>query len=225
MGEKQRDTSGRYSRSVDDAEVLAAVRAHDPAATSEVAEEVGISRQGTDRRLRALRDVGEVSSKKIGASLVWFMPRTRETRETAAHGDADAFDTDDLQGDATTTLDDDTGARAGESDGDDDVRDRAREILHGLNGRAGDGPDYERRVDAVLFMYDYLRSRPDERVTKGDFETALDADDVDTGYAGGFSGLWNNWVLPSDGRPENALAALPGVEMGANHYEYTAGHD
>jgi len=86
MGEKKRDTTGRYSRSVDDTDVVAAVRAHDPAATSEIADEVGISRQGADRRLRDLRDRGEVSSKKIGASLVWFMPRDRgrqTPRETA----------------------------------------------------------------------------------------------------------------------------------------------
>lgn len=60
-----------------DDDVVAAVRAHDPAATSEIADELGLSRQGTDRRLRSLRDAGRVSSKKIGASLVWFMPRDR----------------------------------------------------------------------------------------------------------------------------------------------------
>lgn len=77
MVEKERDTSGRYSRSVDDTDVVAAVQAHDPAATSEIAEAVGITRQGADRRLRDLRERGEVSSKKIGASLVWFTPRER----------------------------------------------------------------------------------------------------------------------------------------------------
>ena len=77
MGEKKRDNSGRFSESIDDDDVVAAVRAHDPAATSEIADELGLSRQGTDRRLRSLRDAGRVSSKKIGASLVWFMPRDR----------------------------------------------------------------------------------------------------------------------------------------------------
>jgi len=77
MVAKDRDTSGRYSGSVDDADVVAAVRAHDPAATSEIATELGVSRQGADKRLRDLRERGEVSSKKIGASLVWFMPRDR----------------------------------------------------------------------------------------------------------------------------------------------------
>jgi len=99
MEEKKRDGSGRFSRSVDDADVLGAVRAHDPAATSEIAEEVGISRQGADRRLRSLREDGAVSSKKIGASLVWFIPRERS-------GAGDGFDAGDLQGDPSTTLDD-----------------------------------------------------------------------------------------------------------------------
>ena len=122
MGERTRDTSGRYKSNVTDDDVVAAVRAHDPAATSEVADAVDVTRQAVDRRLRRLRDDGRVSSKKIGASLVWFMPRTRETRETAAHGDADAFDDADLQGDASTTLDDDTGAHGGGSDAGDDGR-------------------------------------------------------------------------------------------------------
>jgi hypothetical protein len=87
MAEKERDGSGRFSRSVDDADVLGAVRAHDPAATSEIAEEVGVSRQGADRRLRSLREDGDVSSKKIGASLVWFMPRERGAPSTSARGD------------------------------------------------------------------------------------------------------------------------------------------
>ena len=90
MGERTRDTSGRYQSNVTDDDVVAAVRAHDPAATSEVADAVDVTRQAVDRRLRRLRDDGRVSSKKIGASLAWFMPRSRETRERPAHDGADA---------------------------------------------------------------------------------------------------------------------------------------
>ena len=108
MGERTRDEStGQFAGEVTDGDVVAAVRAHDPAATSEIGDELGVSRQAADRRLRRLRDDGRVSSKKIGASLVWFMPR--ETGARPAHDDADAFDADDLQGDASTTLADDTG--------------------------------------------------------------------------------------------------------------------
>ena len=72
-----RDDSGRYSARYTDEDFLVAVREHAPAATTEVAEHVGCVRQNADRRLRALRDQGAVESKKIGASLVWFIADTR----------------------------------------------------------------------------------------------------------------------------------------------------
>lgn len=81
MTEAHRDETGQFSSDHSDSEVVAAVRAHDPAATSEVAKELDISRQAADSRLRSLRDAGEVSSKKIGASLVWFMPRDRDAAQ------------------------------------------------------------------------------------------------------------------------------------------------
>ncbi len=91
MVEKQRDDSGQFSAEVTDDDILAAVRAHEPAATSEIAGEVGMSRQGTDRRLRRLRDAGRVSSKKIAASLVWFDARP----DGAIEGDEHAQDAGD----------------------------------------------------------------------------------------------------------------------------------
>lgn len=74
---RERNSDGRFTLEHSDAEVLAAVRAHSPAATSEVASELGMTRQGADRRLRQLREEGRVASKKIAASLVWFVPSTR----------------------------------------------------------------------------------------------------------------------------------------------------
>jgi len=81
--EEQRNTDGRFTSEHPDGEVLAAVRAHEPAATSEVADELDMTRQGADRRLRSLRDGGRVNSKKIGASLVWFAPDAESGREPA----------------------------------------------------------------------------------------------------------------------------------------------
>lgn len=52
-------------------EYLTAVRANEPASTLEVAEAVGVTRQGADARLRKLEDEGLVESKKIGNSLAW----------------------------------------------------------------------------------------------------------------------------------------------------------
>jgi DNA-binding Lrp family transcriptional regulator len=57
---------------VTDEELIEQVRRIDAAATSEIADAVGLSRQGADKRLRELRDAGRVRSKKIGASLVWL---------------------------------------------------------------------------------------------------------------------------------------------------------
>lgn len=117
---RQRDsTSGQYT-GVSDADVVAAVRAHDPAATSEIGDELGISRQAADQRLRKLAEEGRVSKKKIGASLVWFLPRQRtapatpaeheprERREPAhepAPVDDDQLDSDDVDGDETASED------------------------------------------------------------------------------------------------------------------------
>lgn len=57
-----------------DDEFLDAVRRHEPAGTREVADEVGVTRQGADCRLRKLRDEGRVRSKKVGRdSLVWML--------------------------------------------------------------------------------------------------------------------------------------------------------
>lgn len=66
-----RDERGRFSPKHADTDVLAAVRNHNPAATSEVADDLGIARQSADYRLRKLADEGRVRQKKIGASAVW----------------------------------------------------------------------------------------------------------------------------------------------------------
>lgn len=50
-----------------------AVKAHEPASTSEVAEAVGVTRQGADYRLRQLEEEGKVRSKLAGNSLVWML--------------------------------------------------------------------------------------------------------------------------------------------------------
>lgn len=68
------EETGRFTPAVSDDEILEAVRTHEPAATSEVADELGIARQSADYRLRQLLDRGDVERKKIGASAVWFIP-------------------------------------------------------------------------------------------------------------------------------------------------------
>lgn len=80
-GDRQRDSGGRFARSNSDDEYVAAVRTHEPAATSEVAREVGVTRQNADARLRQLDDAGRVKRKKIGASLVWSIPTDEGMRD------------------------------------------------------------------------------------------------------------------------------------------------
>lgn len=58
---------------VDESEYLRAVREYEPAATNEVAEAVGVTRQGADYRLRRLEEQGKVRKKKAGNSLIWFV--------------------------------------------------------------------------------------------------------------------------------------------------------
>jgi len=73
MDDRERDESGRYTSIYSDEEILQAVAKHEPAGTSDVAEELGIARQGADYRLRNLKSEGRVSKKKVGNSLVWFV--------------------------------------------------------------------------------------------------------------------------------------------------------
>lgn len=72
-----------------DDEYLDAVREHEPAATSEVAETVGVARQSADYRLRQLEDEGMVRSKRIGNSLAWSLTET--SRDPHPVDPADVF--------------------------------------------------------------------------------------------------------------------------------------
>lgn len=71
--ERDRDDSGRFEPEYSDADIVEAVRKHEPAGTAEIAEELGIARQSADYRLRRLLDEGRVSKKKVGNSQVWTL--------------------------------------------------------------------------------------------------------------------------------------------------------
>ena len=73
MDDKDRDDQGQYKPKYSDKEFLKAVEKNEPAGTSEVADELGIARQGADYRLRRLEKEKKVSKKKVGNSLVWFL--------------------------------------------------------------------------------------------------------------------------------------------------------
>jgi hypothetical protein len=203
------NTGGRKPR-VSDSDLLDVFRSTtDPVlSTGEVADAVPIKRRGVLNRLRSLEDAGELESKQIGGrNTVWW--ERRETGESDARADAGR--------DATETPPD-TGDDAHDADGpgEEDPLAAAGDRIDTLD-LAGTGTDYERRRDAVLKMYEHLRERPGERVSKGDFADLLDGTDV--GYGGGFASLWANWVKSSGDRP-NALDTLPGVELQGNDYVF-----
>lgn len=62
-------------RQFSDEELMAMVREHAPAGTSEIAESLGVSRRAVEYRLRALaeNETTELRVKKIGQSLVWYI--------------------------------------------------------------------------------------------------------------------------------------------------------
>ena len=105
------------------------------------------------------------------------------------------------------------------------VREEAEHALREL-GLPGNGSKYETRIEAVLSFYDYLREHAGERVSKEDLRDLADEADIDTGYSS-FGSLWSNWVKKnkSQGRPQNTLTRLPGVEMDGDDYVYTGGGD
>nr|ADE29238.1 conserved hypothetical protein [uncultured virus] len=76
-----RSDTGEWSSTVTDADLLAAVEEHSPAATSEVGDEVDMTRAGAHKRLHKLHDAGKVGKKKIAASLVWFIDDTETESE------------------------------------------------------------------------------------------------------------------------------------------------
>jgi len=54
-------------------EYFEAIREHAPASTKEIADHVGVTRQGADYRLRELEADEKVKSKMVGNSLVWML--------------------------------------------------------------------------------------------------------------------------------------------------------
>lgn len=70
---------GRFG-AVTDREVMNAVYRCTPAGTSEVADLIGISRQGAEYHLKKLEDREWLWSKKVGPTRVWMHPRVTKQR-------------------------------------------------------------------------------------------------------------------------------------------------
>lgn len=71
-GKDREEESGKYTTSYPDSDFLDAIRRLDGiAGTSEVAEEVGCTRRTAYTRLKSLEGEGQISSRKVGNSLLW----------------------------------------------------------------------------------------------------------------------------------------------------------
>lgn len=76
----ERDERGQFTPAHTDDEFLQAVEALEMPGTKAVADEVGVTRQNADQRLRRLADEGRVRSKMTGNSLVWMLTDGSEQR-------------------------------------------------------------------------------------------------------------------------------------------------
>lgn len=70
---KERDeSSGRYTQSVSDDEIVEFVGKGSGATTSDVASAFDYERPSAYRRLRSLEEDGRVTSREVGNSLLWL---------------------------------------------------------------------------------------------------------------------------------------------------------
>jgi len=229
---RERNDHGRYNDRIPPDAVLDVFDEREdlarPLTAADIVDDLDIARRTAHDKLNALVERGVLETRKIGArGRVWWLPLPQDTR--SSHGGESGRERAETP----------SGARGDPSDGshpatprstdartestDTDARSRARDALDALN-RPGSGQDYDRRLGAVMQMFDHLRASPGERFGKQDFRELLAGEDV--GYAGGFASLWNNWVLPNSdvGRDQNALAELPGVERRGDDYVYDPAH-
>lgn len=213
MSDRERGESGQFVESVtldDVLEVFNQVDGPPVITSSDVADQLNCTGEAARQKLTRLSDRGEVARRKTGRTTLWWLTEGDEDDEpsvpeqpTPAEPESD---TRMLAEPATT------------HSGDEDAERRIREL-----DRPGEGEDYELRVNALLEMYTHLQENPGERLSKSDFEEALEG--IDVGYLGGFDSLWSNWISKNtnEGRPENALDILPGVEKRGDEYVYTPG--
>lgn len=205
---KERDKqSGRYTATVDDAEIVAFVRDQGGAGTSDVAERFDYERPSAYRRLKDLESAGRVAGREVGNSILWLATDADQSppasaRESAA--EAAAVSGEESAGGGSTPQPPGEGkTRSTTPHGDKSDtfdRDRWRDRLTETVPRSGDVA--ERRADAILEMYDHLREHGEaENDTLAEL---VDPDAVDYKNA---DSIWSNLV-----KGKETLRALPGVE-------------
>lgn len=71
-GKDREEDSGKYTTSYPDSDFIDAIQTHDGmAGTSEIAETVRCTRRTAYTRLQTLESEGQVTSRKVGNSLLW----------------------------------------------------------------------------------------------------------------------------------------------------------
>lgn len=101
---RDRNSQGRYADGIDPETVLDVFDAREdtarPLTAGDVVDALGIARRTAHNKLNRLVDREILDTRKVGArGRVWWTPD---------RGDPDEFDADDLRGDATTTLADES---------------------------------------------------------------------------------------------------------------------
>lgn len=223
MGDGRDTETGQYTEQYDRQAILDALREADGlAGTKDVADAVDCAYETAWRRLQALADEGLVESQKVANARVW-LPAQAAAEEGGARGPAQlaaaSAASEATNGDAPEALPD-----AGEAEQIDRKRQRAEaeQVLREKLDLPGRGTDFDLRVEAVVTMYEYLQHHPGQRINRQELEHEAMADQP-VGYGGGFESLWSNWIKQneSQGRPENTLDRLPGVEHRGTNYVYT----
>lgn len=169
----------------------------EPLTAPELADRLNCSRRTALNKLHALEDRDDVASKKVGGrSKVWWRPIPRDQHtDTGARVSASEGSTPQTPAGGESRSE---GAHAGESDTYE--RDRWREQLTETVPRTGDVA--ERRADAILEMYDYLRKHGE-----ADNDTLAELVDPDAVDYNDANSIWSNLV-----KGKETLRALPGVE-------------
>ncbi len=74
MGDRDRDEkSGKFTEEYPPQEFLEALTELGPSGTTDISDYVGCDRRTAYLKLKSLEEEGEVSSKKVGNSLLWAL--------------------------------------------------------------------------------------------------------------------------------------------------------
>lgn len=72
--DRTRDDTGRFQSEFDDDDIIEVISDLQPTAgTSDIAQELGVTRQSADYRLRKLQEEGRIRSETVGRTLIWFV--------------------------------------------------------------------------------------------------------------------------------------------------------